>query len=111
MARTGCNFNELRVGTCQTGDCDERFEYDGMGAILPASLFQITLGTGIEKDYYDVSFVDGYNLSLVATPQGVYGECNATGSATDINMGMWWARMVEERKAEVVAAVAVAVAE
>ncbi|KAL7168716.1 hypothetical protein ACSBR2_039042 [Camellia fascicularis] len=87
MAQTGCNFNELGVGTYQTGDCDERLECDGMGAIPPASLFKITLDTGIEKDYYDVSFVDGYNLPLVAAPQGVYGECNATGFVTDINMG------------------------
>ncbi|GMQ07613.1 hypothetical protein CsSME_00051740 [Camellia sinensis var. sinensis] len=87
MARTGCNFNELGVGTCQTGDCDERLECDGMGAIPPISLFQITLGTSIEKDYYDVSFVDGYNLPVVAAPQGVYGECNATGYVIDINMG------------------------
>ncbi|KAL7230179.1 hypothetical protein ACSBR2_008657 [Camellia fascicularis] len=86
-ARTGCNFNELGVGTCQTGDCGGRLECNGMGAIPPASLFEITLGTGIEKDYYDVSIVDGYNLPLVAAPQGVYGECNATGCVADINMG------------------------
>ncbi|CAL5367854.1 unnamed protein product [Camellia sinensis] len=85
-ARTGCNFNELGVGTCQTGDCGGRLECDGMGAVPPASLFEITLGTGIEKDYYDVSIVDGYNLPLVAAPQGVYGECNATGCVADINM-------------------------
>ncbi|CAL5323468.1 unnamed protein product [Camellia sinensis] len=85
-ARTGCSFNELGVGTCQTGDCGGRLECHGMGAIPPASLFEITLGTGIEKDYYDVSIVDGYNLPLVAAPQGVYGECNATGCVADINM-------------------------
>lgn len=86
-ARTGCTFNELGVGTCQTGDCGGRLQCDGNGATPPASLFEITLGKGNDKDFYDVSIVDGYNLPLVATPRGVYGACNATGCASDINTG------------------------
>jgi hypothetical protein len=58
-----------------------------MGASPPASLFEVTLGTGDAKDYYDVSLVDGYNLPLVAAPVGVHGACNATGCLSDINMG------------------------
>ncbi|KAF8008277.1 hypothetical protein BT93_K2066 [Corymbia citriodora subsp. variegata] len=86
-ARTGCTFDELGAGTCQTGDCGGRLQCDGSGATPPASLFEITLGLGNDKDYYDVSIVDGYNLPLVAMPQGVYGSCNATGCISDINMG------------------------
>ncbi|KAF5442622.1 hypothetical protein F2P56_035262 [Juglans regia] len=86
-ARTGCKFDELGAGKCQTGDCGGRLECDGSGAAPPASLFEITLGTGNGKDFYDVSIVDGYNLPLVATPSGVYGACNATGCASNINMG------------------------
>ncbi|PKI35606.1 hypothetical protein CRG98_044060 [Punica granatum] len=86
-ARTGCTFDESGAGTCQTGDCGGRLECDGNGANPPASLFEITLGAGNEKDYYDVSLVDGYNLPIVAVPQGVYGTCNATGCTSDINMG------------------------
>ncbi|GFY81772.1 pathogenesis-related thaumatin superfamily protein [Actinidia rufa] len=85
--RTGCQFDESGVGTCQTGDCGGKLECDGMGATPPASLFEITLGTGDEKDFYDVSIVDGYNLPLVAAPQGDYGGCNATGCVSDINTG------------------------
>lgn len=58
-----------------------------MGATPPASLFEITLGIGDLKDFYDVSIVDGYNLPLVAAPRGVCGGCNATGCIADINMG------------------------
>ncbi|KAF2299559.1 hypothetical protein P3X46_017399 [Hevea brasiliensis] len=86
-ARTGCTFDESGLGSCQTGDCGGRLECDGIGATPPASLFEITLGKGNDKDFYDVSIVDGYNLPLVASPRGVHGACNATGCASDINMG------------------------
>ena len=61
-----------------------------MGATPPASLFEITLGAGDDKDFYDVSIVDGYNLPLIAVPQGVLnGKCNATGCVSNINMGLF----------------------
>ncbi|KAK1366366.1 Thaumatin-like protein 1 [Heracleum sosnowskyi] len=86
-ARTGCTFDASGVGTCVTGDCGGKLECGGIGATPPASLFEITIGQGDDKDFYDVSFVDGYNLPLLAAPRGVYGGCNATGCATDINIG------------------------
>ncbi|KAK0592042.1 hypothetical protein LWI29_012323 [Acer saccharum] len=89
-ARTGCKFDQSGIGSCQTGDCGGRLQCDGNGATPPASLFEITLGAGNEKDFYDVSIVDGYNLPIVVQPRGVYGSagtCNATGCASDINMG------------------------
>lgn len=78
-ARTGCTFNVMGVGSCQTGDCGGKQECDGIGATPPASLFEITLGVGQQKDFYDVSIVDGYNLPLVVAPRGVQGQCNVTG--------------------------------
>lgn len=86
-ARTGCIFDGSGAGTCQTADCGGRLECDGNGATPPASLFEITLGKGDDKDFYDISLVDGYNLPLVAAPSGAYGSCNATGCAADINIG------------------------
>ncbi|EXB24914.1 hypothetical protein L484_001577 [Morus notabilis] len=86
-ARTGCTFDASGVGKCVTGDCGGRLECDGSGATPPASLFEITLGMGDDKDFYDVSMVDGYNLPMVAAPVGAFGACNATGCASDINMG------------------------
>lgn len=88
-ARTGCNFDASGIGTCQTGDCGGRLECNGSGASPPASLFEITLGTGDMKDFYDVSIVDGYNLPLVAVPRGMSGQCNATGCISNLNMGMY----------------------
>ncbi|XP_052184971.1 pathogenesis-related thaumatin-like protein 3.5 isoform X2 [Diospyros lotus] len=87
-ARTGCTFDESGIGTCLTGDCGGRLQCDGIGAAPPVSLFEITLGTGDQMDFYDVSMVDGYNLPLVASPQtAVSGGCNATGCVANINMG------------------------
>ncbi|XP_021858764.2 pathogenesis-related thaumatin-like protein 3.5 [Spinacia oleracea] len=87
-ARTGCKFDVTGAGKCQTGDCGGRLECDGSGATPPASLFEITLGQGSNKDFYDVSMVDGYNLPLVAWPTGTNGAaCNATGCISDLNMG------------------------
>lgn len=86
-ARTGCTFDPIGVGSCQTGDCGGRMECNGIGATPPASLFEITLGTGDLQDFYDVSLVDGYNVPLVAVPHGGPVGCNATGCLADINMG------------------------
>ncbi|OIT01754.1 PREDICTED: pathogenesis-related protein 5-like [Nicotiana attenuata] len=86
-ARTGCTFDASGIGSCQTGDCGGKLECSGLGAAPPASLFEITLGVGDNKDFYDVSIVDGYNLPLVAVPQGVNGGCNATGCLSNLNMG------------------------
>lgn len=86
-ARTGCTFDVTGSGTCQTGDCGGKLQCNGMGATPPASLFEITLGVGDQKDFYDVSVVDGYNLPVVAFPRGARGGCNATGCIQDINMG------------------------
>ncbi|CAN4099194.1 unnamed protein product [Withania somnifera] len=86
-ARTGCTFDASGIGSCQTGDCGGKLECSGLGATPPASLFEITLGVGDNKDFYDVSLVDGYNLPIVAVPQGVNGGCNATGCLSNLNMG------------------------
>ncbi|XP_057535897.1 pathogenesis-related thaumatin-like protein 3.5 [Amaranthus tricolor] len=87
-ARTGCRFDATGAGMCLTGDCGGRLECDGSGATPPASLFEITLGQGNDKDFYDVSIVDGYNLPIVAWPTGPNGAaCNATGCISDINTG------------------------
>ncbi|KMT16428.1 hypothetical protein BVRB_3g050540 [Beta vulgaris subsp. vulgaris] len=89
-ARTGCQFDQTGAGKCLTGDCGGKLECDGSGATPPASLFEITLGQGNNKDFYDVSIVDGYNLPLVAWPTGVNGAaCNATGCISDINMDQY----------------------
>ncbi|CAH1446600.1 unnamed protein product [Lactuca virosa] len=86
-ARTGCTFDASGVGKCETADCGGKMECGGMGATPPASLFEITIGGYNNLDYYDVSFVDGYNLPIIAVPRSTSGGCNATGCASDINIG------------------------
>uniref|UniRef100_A0A803L261 Uncharacterized protein n=1 Tax=Chenopodium quinoa TaxID=63459 RepID=A0A803L261_CHEQI len=87
-ARTGCKFDQTGAAKCLTEDFGGRLQYGGSGATPPASLFEITLGQGSNKDFYDVSMVDGYNLPLVARPTRTNGAaCNATGCISDLNMG------------------------
>ncbi|KAL0692282.1 hypothetical protein Bca4012_059462 [Brassica carinata] len=77
------------MGKCTTGDCGGKLECAGSGAAPPTSLFEITLGRASgDKDFYDVSLVDGYNLPIVAFPTGggLVGACNATGCVADINV-------------------------
>ncbi|KAK8941466.1 hypothetical protein KSP39_PZI009910 [Platanthera zijinensis] len=84
-ARTGCVFDASGGGSCATADCGTgEVECRGKGAAPPATLAEFTLGGGAgEKDFYDVSLVDGYNLPMVV--QGGGGKCATTGCAEDVN--------------------------
>ncbi|KAG6498168.1 pathogenesis-related thaumatin-like protein 3.5 [Zingiber officinale] len=87
-ARTGCQFDDTGNGTCLTGDCGGQMECRGAGPVPPVTLFEITLGNGLDDDdFYDVSLVDGYNLPVVAAPRVLHGACNATGCLADLNAG------------------------
>lgn len=56
--RTGCTFNESGNGKCGTGDCG-LLKCAGGGA-PPVTLVEFTIGSSAaEKDFYDVSLVDG----------------------------------------------------
>jgi hypothetical protein len=90
--RTYCNFNSAGVGSCETGDCGGVLQCKGAGGVPPASLAEFTLGGATGNDFYDVSFVDGFNLPLTITPVGgaqptpgnVYW-CGVAGCGTDLN--------------------------
>ncbi|CAH9110991.1 unnamed protein product [Cuscuta europaea] len=84
-ARTGCTFDTSGAGSCETGDCGGKLECSGMGGKSPCSLFEITLGGWQDKDFYDVSLVDGYNLPMIIAPLGA--QCNSTGCVSNLNMG------------------------
>ncbi|CAH9136864.1 unnamed protein product [Cuscuta epithymum] len=56
-----------------------------MGGKPPCSLFEITVGGWEDKDFYDISLVDGYNLPMIMAPIGV--QCNSTGCISNLNMG------------------------
>jgi hypothetical protein len=59
--RTGCLFRAGR-GHCQSGDCGGRYQCTGNGAI-PATLAEYDMNAWDGLDFYDVSMVDGSNLS------------------------------------------------
>lgn len=77
--RTGCAFDEnTGQGACATGDCGGVLECKGAGGAPPVTLAEFTLG---DKDFYDVSLVDGYNMPLTVGVNGVAAtDVAATGS-------------------------------
>ncbi|XP_028113346.1 thaumatin-like protein 1 [Camellia sinensis] len=84
--RTGCNFDGSESGSCSTADCGSgQAECNGAGATPPATLAEITLGSG-GQDFYDVSLVDGYNLPMIVETSGGSGMCATTGCVTDLNL-------------------------
>ncbi|KAL4633064.1 thaumatin-like protein [Castanea sativa] len=82
--RHGCTFDASGRGLCATGDCGGSLFCNGLGGTPPATLAEITLGN--EKDFYDVSLVDGYNLAISITPIKGSGKCSYAGCVSDLNM-------------------------
>lgn len=56
------------------------------GGEPPVSLVEFTIGKDAsDKDFYDVSLVDGYNVGLGVKPVGGTGDCQRAGCVTDLN--------------------------
>ncbi|KAK6933759.1 Thaumatin family [Dillenia turbinata] len=70
--RRGCSFNHYGKGQCLTGDCGGKLNCAGAGGSPPATLAEFTLNSPI--DFYDVSFVDGYNMKMSIVPYGGSGK-------------------------------------
>ncbi|KAJ8538010.1 hypothetical protein K7X08_014550 [Anisodus acutangulus] len=87
-ARTGCNFSDSGNGTCKTGDCGGTLKCPaGAGGVPPVSLVEFTIAnTKDEKDFYDVSLVDGYNVGIGVRATGGTGDCQYAGCVTDLNV-------------------------
>ncbi|CAH9131854.1 unnamed protein product [Cuscuta epithymum] len=84
-ARTGCNFDDSGKGNCVTGDCGGALECSG-GGVPPVTLAEFTIANGnAQKDFYDVSLVDGYNVGLGIRPSGGSGDCQYAGCLSDVN--------------------------
>ncbi|XP_002510340.3 pathogenesis-related thaumatin-like protein 3.5 [Ricinus communis] len=84
-ARTGCTFDDLGNGKCDTGDCGGALKCTGGGA-PPVSLAEFTIApSSNEKDFYDVSLVDGYNVGLGVKALGGSGDCQYAGCVADLN--------------------------
>ncbi|XP_059636711.1 pathogenesis-related thaumatin-like protein 3.5 [Cornus florida] len=84
--RTGCKFDDSGKGNCTTGDCNA-LRCTG-GSAPPVTLVEFTLAGGSinsDKDFYDVSLVDGYNVGMSVRPSGGTGDCQYAGCVTDLN--------------------------
>ncbi|KAH7445326.1 hypothetical protein KP509_01G002400 [Ceratopteris richardii] len=69
--RTGCDFSSDGEGECETGDCGRRLNCTGVGATPPATLVEFSIhGQRSQRDFYDVSLVDGFNLPVSVAPTG-----------------------------------------
>ena len=92
-ARTYCTFDESGQGSCETGDCGGVLACNGAGGAPNVSLAEFTLGGGISSDFYDVSFVDAFNIPITVAPVGGVTssgdpyQCAAAGCSTNLNPG------------------------
>jgi hypothetical protein len=70
-ARTGCNFKNGK-GFCNTGDCGgiEKCPV-GVGGNAPKSLAEFAFLSN-DRDIYDLSLVDGFNVKMRIKPTGNY---------------------------------------
>ncbi|BAT89945.1 hypothetical protein VIGAN_06108500 [Vigna angularis var. angularis] len=83
--RTGCQFENSGSGTCATAECGSgEVNYNGVGAFPSVTPAEFTLGTA-SMDYYDVSLVDDYNLSMMVAARGRSGSCATTMCGEDLN--------------------------
>ncbi|XP_050158354.1 pathogenesis-related thaumatin-like protein 3.5 [Malus sylvestris] len=83
-ARTGCTFDDAGKGKCVTGDCGS-LKCAGGGA-PPVTLAEFTIGSNPgDKDFYDVSLVDGYNVGMGLWATGGTGDCQYAGCVADLN--------------------------
>ncbi|KAE8690672.1 Pathoproteinsis-related thaumatin superfamily protein isoform 2 [Hibiscus syriacus] len=76
----------FQAPTGWSGDCGSgQMECNRLGAALPVTLAEFTLGTG-GQDFYDVSLRDGYNIPMVVEGTGGSGLCSSTGCTTDLTV-------------------------
>jgi hypothetical protein len=89
--RTNCTFDAQGVGTCLTGTCKNThgqsvLECGGAGSLAPVTKGEFNFDD--INDWYDVSFVDGFNIAMVIRPttfnaafqsQDAYHHCSVAG--------------------------------
>nr|ADB97928.1 thaumatin-like protein L4 [Pinus monticola] len=80
--RTSCSFDASGQGKCSTGDCGGLLNCQASGQ-PPATLAEYTLNGGNNRDTYDISLVDGFNIPLSITPSDA--SCTAPTCSSNIN--------------------------
>ncbi|MCL7045387.1 hypothetical protein MKW94_027895 [Papaver nudicaule] len=83
--RTNCGKNSTGGFSCVTGDCGSgKLECSGRYGQPPTTLAEFSLAAAdTERDFYDVSFVLGFNLPMLVVPES--GNCTTTGCAMNLN--------------------------
>lgn len=81
--RTNCSFVN-GIGTCETGNCksvngSSLLECGGVGSTAPATKGEMNLDD--DGDWYDVSWVDGFNVAMVIQPT----RYDPTNPTLDVN--------------------------
>ncbi|KAH7513979.1 hypothetical protein FEM48_Zijuj11G0040100 [Ziziphus jujuba var. spinosa] len=65
--RTNCNFDGLGRGKCETGDCRGLLECKAFGQ-PPNTLVECGPNQFGNKDFFDISLVDGFNVPMESSP-------------------------------------------
>ncbi|KAF7027627.1 hypothetical protein CFC21_039658 [Triticum aestivum] len=66
-ARTGCSFDGNGTGTCRTGDCGGLLACKANGR-PPNTIAEFRLGSFSSQDFFDISFVEGFNVPMDFLP-------------------------------------------
>nr|XP_010314486.1 thaumatin-like protein [Solanum lycopersicum] len=66
--RTNCNFDSLRRGQCQTGDCNGLLECQTFSSTPPNTLAEYALNQFNDADFIGISLVNGFNIPIEFSP-------------------------------------------
>ncbi|CAA0828450.1 Pathogenesis-related thaumatin superfamily protein [Striga hermonthica] len=105
-ARTGCTFGlATNPGpACETGDCGNQLECEGLIGNPPATLVEFTIQADKQKpSFYDVSLVDGYNLPVQVSSKGLDPKCTILSCRRDLKVACPRELSVYDRSGDVVA--------
>jgi hypothetical protein len=72
-ARKNCTFDASGAGHCESGDCGNKLQCNGATGLAGTSLAEFTLwqpqnSSAFPEDWYDVSYVDGYDFPIKIQP-------------------------------------------
>ncbi|KAM1084019.1 hypothetical protein ACFX15_021871 [Malus domestica] len=85
LTRSGAQLSSTRFELASGASSLLDVSCNDAGAILLASLIELTLAPGGGQDFYDVSLVDRFNVHLGVAPPGRFGGCSATSCPGDVN--------------------------
>ncbi|KAI9083650.1 hypothetical protein K1719_034351 [Acacia pycnantha] len=83
--RTNCATDSSGTFSCRTGDCGSgKLDCEDKGSEVLATRVEFSLGQAADLDSYYVNLVNGYNVPMTVSPQGIK-NCHSTGCTEDLN--------------------------